>query len=93
MKRPSFQFYPGDWMRSTDLRCCSVGARGLWIDMICLMHEGKPYGHLKVGDKVIHAQNLASITGATIQEVEGWLDAATAKQEIAESFKRFSDNP
>ena len=74
MKRPSFQFYPGDWMRSTDLRCCSVGARGLWIDMICLMHEGKPYGHLKVGDKVIHAQNLASITGATIQEVEGWLD-------------------
>lgn len=73
MKRPSFQFYPGDWMRSTDLRCCSVGARGLWIDMICLMHEGKPYGHLKVGDKVILPANLASITGATLANVEEWL--------------------
>lgn len=73
MKRPSFQFYPGDWMRSTDLRCCSVGARGLWIDMICLMHEGKPYGHLKVGDKVILPANLASITGATLADVDEWL--------------------
>ena len=73
MKRPSFQFYPGDWMRSTDLRCCSVGARGLWIDMICLMHEGKPYGHLKVGDKVILPSNLASITGATLSDVDEWL--------------------
>lgn len=60
VKRPAFQFYPGDWLRSTDLRSCSVGARGLWIDMICLMHEGTPYGHLKVNQKVIHPHNLRS---------------------------------
>lgn len=73
MKRPSFQFYPGDWLRATDLRSCSVGARGLWIEMICLMHEGNPYGYLKVNQKVIHATNLARIVGATLHEVEGWL--------------------
>lgn len=73
MKRPSFQFYPGDWLRSTDLRSCSVGARGLWIDMLCLMHEGTPYGYLKVGNKVIHLDNLARMIGATSHEVEGWL--------------------
>lgn len=78
VKRPAFQFYPGDWMRSTDLRSCSVGARGLWIDMICLMHEGTPYGHLKVNQKVIHAPNLARIVGATIDEVEGWLEELEA---------------
>lgn len=73
VKRPAFQFYPGDWLRATELRSCSVGARGLWIDMICLMHEGSPYGHLMVGDKVIHPHNLARMVGGTIAEVDGWL--------------------
>jgi len=74
MKRPSFQFYPADWLRDTALRSCSTGARGLWIDMICYMHEGKPYGHLKVGDKVILAENLARMVGETLEVVEGWLN-------------------
>ena len=42
--------------------------------MICFMHEGNPYGHLKVGNKVILPANLASMVGATLLEVEGWLD-------------------
>ena len=41
--------------------------------MICFMHEGNPYGHLKVGNKVILPANLASMVGATLLEVEGWL--------------------
>lgn len=74
MKRPSFQFYPADWLRDTALRSCSTGARGLWIDMICYMHEGNPYGHLKVGDKVILPTNLARMVGETLEVVQGWLD-------------------
>jgi hypothetical protein len=41
--------------------------------MICFMHEGNPYGHLKVGNKVILPSKLASMVGATLLEVEGWL--------------------
>lgn len=73
MKRPSFQFYPSDWLRDTALRSCSAGARGLWIDMICFMHEGSPYGYLKVGEKVILADNLHRMVGETLEVVEGWL--------------------
>ena len=73
MKRPSFQFYPSDWLRDTALRSCSTGARGLWIDMICFMHEGSPYGYLKVSDKVILPPNLARMVGETLEVVEGWL--------------------
>ncbi len=73
MKRPSFQFYPGDWLHDTALRVCSVGARGLWIDMLSYMHQGSPYGHLKVNGKVILPYNLARMVGATLPEVEGWL--------------------
>jgi hypothetical protein len=73
MKRPAFLFYPADWLRDTGLRSCSATARGLWIDMICFMHEGYPYGHLKVGDKVILPANLARMCGLTMGETEGCL--------------------
>jgi len=74
MKRPSFQFYPSDWLRDTALRTCSTGARGLWMDMICFMHEGNPYGYLKVGNKVILSKDLARMVGEDLVLVEQWLD-------------------
>lgn len=73
MKRPAFQFYPGDWLQDASLRMCSIGARGLWIDMICLMHQGSPYGHLKVKDKVITEVELARLSGGELGEVKCWL--------------------
>lgn len=39
MKRPSFQFYPGDWRKNAKLRRCSDAARGAWIDVMCILHD------------------------------------------------------
>lgn len=50
-----------------------MGARGLWIDMLCFMHQGSDYGHLEVNHKVILPPNLARMVGSTLPEVEGWL--------------------
>ena len=72
-KRPAFQFYPGDWLRDTGLRSCSAAARGLWMDILCFMHEGSPYGYLKVNHKVILSPNLARMCGLTLQETDGCL--------------------
>jgi len=47
MKRPSFQFYPADWRNNAKLRRCSEGARGAWIDVLCLMHDSDEYGVLR----------------------------------------------
>ena len=74
MKRPSFQFYPGDWLNDAALRTCSVAARGLWIEMLCLMHQGSDYGYLKVNHRPILPVNLSRISGATLEETEGYLD-------------------
>jgi hypothetical protein len=38
------------------------------------MHEGTPYGYLKVNNKVILPSNLARMVGLTLQEVEGYLE-------------------
>jgi len=48
MNRPSFQFYPQDWGDDPGLQMCSLEARGLWIEMMRLMHKGQPYGHLQL---------------------------------------------
>lgn len=47
MNRPSFQFYPQDWRDDPALQRCSLEARGLWIEMMSLMHKGEPYGYLQ----------------------------------------------
>ena len=49
MKRdPWMKFYPSDWRADPRLRMCSLAARGLWMEMLSLMHEAEPYGHLLV---------------------------------------------
>ena len=45
-KLPSFQFYPGDWMKDPALAICSAGARGVWMDVMCLMFESPKRGYL-----------------------------------------------
>lgn len=65
MRRPAFQFYPSDWRRDNELRVCSIGARGLWIEMMAIMHDGTPYGHLAVAGCPVTTPQLASLVGVT----------------------------
>jgi len=44
MKRPSFQFYPGDWQNDHKLRSCSPVARCLWLELLCIFHQSDNYG-------------------------------------------------
>lgn len=66
-KRPSFQWYPGDAQRDTALRSCPLEARGLWREMLDLMHDGEPYGHLTAGGIHITDATLASIAGISVK--------------------------
>ena len=38
-KLPAFQFYPGDWLKDPALSMCAPATRGVWIDLLCAMHE------------------------------------------------------
>jgi hypothetical protein len=44
VKRPAFQFYPADWRNNAKLRRCSPAARGVWIDVLCVLHDSDEYG-------------------------------------------------
>ena len=54
-KLPGFTFYPGDWQKDPSLRRCCKAAKGVWMDMLCLLFEcpsrgvfvdagGRPWG-------------------------------------------------
>jgi hypothetical protein len=60
-RRPWMKFYPSDWRADPALRMCSIGARGLWAEMLCLMHEAEPYGSLLVNGARITEKQLASL--------------------------------
>lgn len=43
-KNPAFQLYTGDWLKDPNLSMCSPATRGIWMDLICAMHENDRSG-------------------------------------------------
>lgn len=71
--RPWFKFYPRDWRGDQALRAVSLGARGLWMEILCLMHEAEPRGHLLLNGKKVDVDTLARMVGASPDEVSAWM--------------------
>jgi hypothetical protein len=44
VKTPAFQLYTGDWKKDPELGLCSPATRGIWIDLICSMHDNDRCG-------------------------------------------------
>jgi hypothetical protein len=61
MKLPSFQFYPGDWMKDPNLSRASLQAKGALIEILCLAFECEKRGVLKTGS---HAWSVGEIARA-----------------------------
>jgi hypothetical protein len=72
-KRPAYQWYPGDFKRDTALQACSFEARSLWREMLDLMHDGEPYGHLTAGGVPINDAALARMIGIKPGKCVAWL--------------------
>lgn len=72
-KQPWFKFYPSDWSGDRKLHMCSIGARGLWIEMVCVMHEAEPYGHLITDGKPVTNRQIASLAGISLAECGRYL--------------------
>ncbi len=44
MKFPYMEFYTGDWLRDPSVGMLSPAARGIWVDLLCAMHENDRCG-------------------------------------------------
>lgn len=84
MKRPAFQFYPADWRKEPALSSCSLAARGLWIEMICIAHESDEYGHMSINGRPMTMPQIARMVG----EDQATVDRLLAELEDAGVFSR-----
>lgn len=82
--QPWMKFYPQDWRADEKLRLCSLAARGLWVEMLAIMHRSERYGQLLINGNVPTDAQLAVQVGALPHEVSALL----AELESAGVFSR-----
>ncbi len=64
------KFYPADWQADVELRFCSLSARGLWLELLCIMQKAEPEGYLLVGGKPPSTKKLALLCGAPERQIK-----------------------
>lgn len=62
-KLPAFQFYPGDWRKDMGVQSLSFHDRGVWWEMLCLMHESERRGVLILNGKAMDHDCLSRLLG------------------------------
>ena len=69
-KSPGFWFFTGDWMKDPELRFCSIFARGLLVDLLCILHEAKEQGYASNPDGSARTdeQIVDAISGGSREE-------------------------
>lgn len=75
MNLPYMKFYVRDWISDPELRMASMAARGLWMECLCLMHQGRRRGYLETpSGRPIKGDDLARLTGTFKGELQGLMD-------------------
>jgi DNA-binding Lrp family transcriptional regulator len=63
VKLPAFQFYPADWRKDPGVQSLSFHDRGVWFEILCLMHESDQRGRLLLNGKPMPDEALARLLG------------------------------
>jgi hypothetical protein len=72
----STRWYFSDWMSDPNVRACSLAARGLWMDMICIAsaNKGREHGFVMIAGRILGAKEISRHVGATQEQVETLLE-------------------
>jgi HNH endonuclease len=80
----SSKFFWPDWRSDPGLRKCSLSARGLWMEMLCIAAEAQPTGYVLVNGRTLSTTDLAQLAGAPEADVQ----SALAELDAAGVFSR-----
>lgn len=62
-KLPAFQFYPADWRKDLGVQSLGFHERGVWFEILCLMHESEDRGRLVLNGKKMSDETVARLLG------------------------------
>ena len=63
MKMPAMQFYPADWRKDLAVQALGYFDRGVWFEMLCLMHESSERGVLLLNEAPMPDEVVARLLG------------------------------
>jgi len=69
-RQPWMKWHTRDWRADVPLRMCSYAARGLWVDLLSLMHESATYGFLLVEGVIPTVRQLAGLLGGSERKIK-----------------------
>lgn len=76
---PAFQFYPADWRKDPGVQSLSWADRGVWIEIICLMHESPRRGVLLMPSGApMTSTSLARIIGLPLKQTNSCVERLIA---------------
>ena len=73
-KLPAIQFYPGDWRKDVGVQSLSFHDRGVWFEMLMLMHESEQRGLLILNSQPMNDDAVARLLGLNKQTLVKTLD-------------------
>jgi hypothetical protein len=68
-QRPWMKWFMSDWKSCPELRNCSLGARGFWMELLAIMDVAQPYGFLLVNGRQPTERDLAKQASCSVAEV------------------------
>lgn len=57
-----------DWTNDKALHSCSLSARAFWLELLAIMHEGAPTGHLTINGRQATLRQMAANANCTEKE-------------------------
>jgi uncharacterized phage protein (TIGR02220 family) len=60
---PALQFYPADWRKDLAVQALGYHDRGVWFEMLCLMHESSERGVMLLNGSPISEDVIARLLG------------------------------
>jgi hypothetical protein len=74
-KLPYLQFYVNDYLSDAGVRMCCIGARGLWVEMLCHMWMSPRRGYLvNASGQALGCEEIARLVGEPALIVKRLLD-------------------
>lgn len=72
-RTPWMKWFPSDWRADAKLGACDPMTRYVWMEMLGLMHEGEPYGHLTIAGRKITPDTLSRLIRVPLKAVKSAL--------------------
>lgn len=84
-KLPWFPFSPAVWHQDVGIQTLTYEERGIWFEMLLMMHDSEEYGYLSLNGKAISNERLAQLLNLSVEKmnavVETLLDLGVCKRE------------